>query len=363
MTQNGNNVIILGGYGAAGKAIASLLGKSLSGTITLAGRSIVKAQQMVIRLESDAGFQANLRAELVDVSDEAQARQCSEGQDVVVVACDISSASIENLAKGCLTNKADYIDITPHPYKLPVFKKMRDLIEASESRFVLDAGADPGLPGWLARWLDERAAGNLREVVMYGRYRSTDIGLGGVADIIRASDRQGWIYDRSWRKSQFWNLRFKLFKGGFGTSLCVPVLLDELEFIPHELLLEKLRFYHAGLNPITNTLMMLEKAGVLDRIPFGFRQNAFYKALMTFTGRPFGLSLSAESLGSEPNRQVWIGHPDLYLATAIPAAIMCKLLVAKTNLVPGYGYLGQWAIQHKEFLAELQNEGYWYMEL
>ena len=75
MTQNGNNVIILGGYGAAGKAIASLLGKSLSGTITLAGRSIVKAQQMVIRLESDAGFQANLRAELVDVSDEAQARR------------------------------------------------------------------------------------------------------------------------------------------------------------------------------------------------------------------------------------------------------------------------------------------------
>ncbi len=101
-------------------------------------------------------------------------------------------SAIESLVQGCIANRADYIDITPNPRKLEIFQSMRTRIEASDSRFVLDAGADPGLPGWLARWLCQASTGTVTDIKMYGRYRSADIGWGGVADILTAAESQGW---------------------------------------------------------------------------------------------------------------------------------------------------------------------------
>lgn len=363
MRHGNKSVLILGGYGAAGKAIATHLGQRIEGKIVLAGRSLEKGCKRVEQLDREAGVTGRFSARSIDVADAVQVRQCSHEQDVVVVACDLSVSAIESLIKGCITNRADYIDITPNPCKRGVFQGMRPLIETSDSRFVLDAGADPGLPGWLARWLCQASPGTVKDIKMYGRYRSTDIGWGGVADILSAADCQGWKYNGGWTQSRFWDVRFRRFEGGLGSSLCVPVFLDELQALPQELSLERFSFYHAGLNPVTDVLMTFERTGMLGCFSFNSRQRALYSTVQRFTNEPFGLALTAESRGDRALRRVSIGHHDLYRATAIPAAILCESLVEGSGMRPGYGYMGEWASQDKRFLDKLLEEGFWYQGL
>ena len=268
-------------------------------------------------------------------------------------------SAIEGLVQGCIATRADYIDITPNPRKLEVLQSMRTRIEASSSRFVLDAGADPGLPGWLARWLCPASPGTVTDIKMYGRYRSADIGWGGVADILTAAESQGWKYNGGWTQSRVWDVRYRRFEGGLGSSICVPVFLDELQALPQELSLERFSFYHAGLNPVTDALMIFERTVMLGCFSFKSRQRTFYSTVQRLTDGPFGLALTAESRCERASRRVSIGHSDLYRATAIPAAILCTSHMEAAGMRPGYGYLGEWASQDKRFPDKLQEEGFW----
>lgn len=362
MRQGNKSVLILGGYGAAGKTIATLLGQRIDGSITLAGRSLEKGCKRAEQLNREAGAPGRFGAMSIDLADAEQARQCPHGHDIVIVACELSLSTIENLINGCIANEADYLDINPNSRKIRVFRRMGKQIQASGSRFVLDAGADPGLPGWLARWLSQSAEERVQGITMYGRYRSTDIGWGGVADLLSVSENQGWKYDCGWKKSGFWDMRIRKFERGLGTSLCIPVFLDELETLPRELSLSYFSFYHAGLNPVTDALMTLERTGIRGWFSLESRQRAFYSALQRFTKKRFGLSLTAESRGHGVSRRISIGHPDLYRATAIPAAILCEYLLGDASIRPGYGYLGEWASQDLEFLHKLKAEGFWCQE-
>lgn len=67
---------------------------------------------------------------------------------------------------------------------------------------------------------------------MYGRYRSTDIGWVGAADILNAAETPGWQYNGGWTRSRFWDVRYRRFEGGLGSSIFVPVFLDEIQALP-----------------------------------------------------------------------------------------------------------------------------------
>ncbi|MFE8073414.1 saccharopine dehydrogenase NADP-binding domain-containing protein [Marinobacteraceae bacterium S3BR75-40.1] len=361
MSPSTKRVLILGGYGAAGKAIAMQLSNRSTVTITIAGRSIDKAQACTEELRRESPVGTDFLAASVDVTDREQVARACEEQELVILACDTSLASLENVIRACVANGADYVDIAPDSRKLAVFESLATLIEAGQSRFVLDAGADPGLPGWLAQWLSQQAPEPLDQMQLFARYRSDEIGWSGVADILSASDSQGWVYDgHHWQRSSVWDFKWKRFTGGLGLSLCVPIRLDELESLPEKLGLHTFKCYHAGLNPVTDALMMLEGTALPRIISFETRQRMFFRALKRFTSRPFGLSIEAVGQGAGRRFRMAIGHADLYAATAIPAAVMSEFLLNDTNQSPGFGYLGDWASVHSTFLEDLRDEGFWF---
>ena len=356
-----NNVMILGGYGAAGKAIAMKLAKRLTGAITIAGRSMAKAKSCVEELEKEAPVGTEYLAGSVDVTDQNQVIRACEGQQLVVLACDASPASLETLIRACVDNGADYVDIAPDSRKRAVFESLASLIKTGQSRFVLDAGADPGLPGWLARWLSLQSPEPLNRMQLFARFRSNEIGWSGAADMLSASDSQGWVYDGHWRRSSFWDCKWKSFRGGLGRSLCVPVRLDEFDSLPEELGLQTFKCYHAGLNPLTDALMVLEGTALTRSIPFETRQRIFFGALKRLTSRPFGLSIEAVGRGAAGQLvRAAVGHADLYAATAIPAAVMSEFLLNDKSQSPGFGYLGEWASVYPQFLGELREEDFWF---
>ncbi|MBF5054950.1 saccharopine dehydrogenase [Alcanivorax sp. 521-1] len=354
-------VLILGGYGEAGCRLAGLLGADLNGHITLAGRSPDKARDSAARLRSLPGNQADFHTLAIDLSETESAAECPKGYHLLIVACPLSDRSLNALIEGCIRYGTDFIDLVPMAAKAGVFSQWADAIESGTSRFILDAGANPGLPGWLVRHVASRHpdADTLR---LWGRYRSDRIGWDGVGDILGEVGNQGWRYRRGWRKAPWWDVRTRRFPGGLGRGVCVPIYLQELSGLPEQLGLERFSFYHAGLNPATDALMTLERFGLLKMARPVTRQSLFFQAMRRFSHPPFGLALVAELEHDGQVLEVALWHKDLYRATAVPAALMARMLLSAPTLNPNYGHLGFWAMQHPDFSGSLEHYGFHFDE-
>lgn len=351
------HVLILGGYGEAGYRLARLLGDDFQGHITLAGRSPDKGRESAACLQALPGNHAYFHALTIDLSTIEAAAGCPKGYDLVIVACPLSDRGLGALIEGCIRHSTDFIDLAPMAAKARIFAEWADTIKSGTSRFILDAGANPGLPGWLVRYATSRhlAANSLK---LWGRYRSDQIGWDGVGDILGEVGNQGWRYQGGWQKVSWWDMRTRRFPGGLGRGICVPIHLQELNELPEQLGLERFSFYHAGLNPVTDTLMTLERFGLLNLLPPCTRQSLFFHAMRRFSHPPFGLALVAELEydGQAPEIALW--HKDLYQATAVPAALMARMLLRDPTLRPNYGYLGFWAMQHPDFSTALKTHGF-----
>lgn len=351
------HVLILGGYGEAGYRLARLLGEDLNGHITLAGRSPDKGQDSAARLQALPGNQADFHALMIDLSKAETAAECPKGYDLLIVACPLSDRSLSVLIESCIRYGTDFIDLAPMAAKARLFSERAEIIKAGTSRFVLDAGANPGLPGWLVRHVASRhpEANTLR---LWGRYRSDQIGWDGVGDILGEVGNQGWRYRRGWRKVPWWDMRTRRFPGGLGRGICVPIHLQELNELPEQLGLERFSFYHAGLNPVTDTLMTLERFGLLNLLHPSTRQSLFFHAMRRFSHPPFGLALVAELEYDGQALEMALWHKDLYQATAVPAALMTRMLLSNPALRSNYGHLGFWAMQHPDFSTALKKHGF-----
>jgi hypothetical protein len=66
--RGSKSVLILGGYGAAGTAIATLLGQRIEGNIVLAGRSLEKGRKRAEQLDREAGATGRFSARSIDVA-------------------------------------------------------------------------------------------------------------------------------------------------------------------------------------------------------------------------------------------------------------------------------------------------------
>jgi len=358
MTKDSSKqVLILGGYGEAGCYIAELLGTRFTGTITLAGRSLEKASNRAERFQQMSGQQADFRARGMDLSDARMAEEVPAGHDLILIACPLVPVSLDALIQGCIRFGADAIDIASQSGKASLFADHGKTIRNAQSRFVLGAGADPGLPGWLARYAASLTLDN-RRLTLWGRYRSTQIGREGASDILDEAASQGWQYRKGWRRTPWGHLRTHRFKGNLGRAVCVPIRLAELETLPETLDLDQFSFYHAGMNPVTDAMMVLERFNFLKPIPKTKRHEFFFNAMHRFSRPPFGLALEAEFTHGGKPRTIALCHEHLYKATAAPTVIMAEWLLANPAVPADYGYLGFWATQHTDFLNALESLGF-----
>lgn len=323
--------------------------------MTLAGRSEDKARAVADRISRRNG--ARVTGMRLDLGEPDHIRDCPANQDIVMVTCELPEGALAHLIDACIRRGSDYVDIVPASGKAALFAQYREAIERSASRFVLDAGADPGLLNWLTRYI----AGKRRtpqSLTLYARYRSTDIGWDGAGDILRGASSQGWIYDDGWRRASWWDVKYPNFGSGLGRSLAVPIVLDELQTLPRELGLRKLRLYHAGLNPVTDLMMLLERSVPGRLWSFKTRQSLFFKAMKRFTRSGSGLALLAEAENEQGVVGCGLWHSDLYQATAVPAVSIAAGLSQTPGLEAGFGYLGDWADRVAGFENELERGGF-----
>ncbi len=148
--MNDPNIIILGSYGMTGRPLAELLLQETKAQLTLAGRTLSKAQAFAAEL--NARFPGErVRSVFADAADTSSLQAAFQGTDMVVVASSTAAYTREVVA-AALDAEIDYLDVQYSGEKIAILKSMTEEIKAANRCFITDGGFHPGLPAAMVRF-------------------------------------------------------------------------------------------------------------------------------------------------------------------------------------------------------------------
>ncbi len=325
-------IVILGGYGTAGRLIALWLLRKTDAKLVIAGRDIEHAEIFAGELNSEfPGERA--RAEKVDASDPRQLRRSFHDARMVLVASSTSMFT-DVIVGAALDSQIDYIDIQYSSSKVAYLKSISRRIEELGLCFITDGGFHPGLPGVMVRW-----AGNefdkIEKAVVTSLIRidwkRLDVGKATIEELltgIEDYDSSAFIEGR-WRKPSFFSSSGYLredFGAPFGKRYCAPMFLEEMRSLPE--LYPSLRnagFYVGGFNWFVDYFVFPVAMVAMKLWPqFSMRASS---ALMRFGVRrfsrpPYATILKLDAAGLKDGRarelEATLSHEDGYVLTALP---------------------------------------------
>ena len=348
-------ILILGGYGKAGRQIAFLLVKHTGYAILIAGRNLSKAEDYTKELLAKFP-ERQIEAVEADADEPDEMIRITMGINLMIVCIPLRKESTLNLIKAILqSNNAHYIDLSPGREKHDAFAEAAGEIKEGRSLFILDAGFDPGLPGFLSH-LAASLIENPEEMEIKAVYKDQNIGKSGIRDIL-SHVQTSLVYKIShWEKKSIFHVKTVDFPKPFGRALAVQAFLPELQGIPEAYGLKKLKMYHAGINSLSNMVLMFWKSGLNRIFPLKLGISLFDWAVRRFTGSPFGGIVRVSAKGPLNQVEVSVFHENLYEATAIPV-VATAIQTLENPVNPGGKYfMGSW-VEKKSFLLKIKEMG------
>lgn len=356
-------ILILGGYGSAGRKIAQLLLQATAVKhIIIAGRRTQKAQELSDKLASEFGH-ARVSARAVDAGDEAGLRRAVAQTDLVIACLGYRDNQAEIMLRVVLDSGIHYIDLAPDKEKQALFTSHANQLASHGCIVLTEAGIIPGCPSVLTR-LAAKKFDKVINVTLASLYRDRDMAYAGAYDLIsHARQQPATVYEQGqWRRASLLSLRRIFFGERFGYELALPVSLNELFSLPEKLKIEQLRLYQGSLNPVTNSILLLWQI-------FSLLQSERLAKLATrlllwsirhFTRPPFGIvqRIVAEGMKNGRSHQfsLTLSQTDMYLATAIPVVATAKQILEGAISKIGPQFMGH-AVQPEQFLIEMKRLG------
>lgn len=328
---DGLSFAILGGYGQLGRAVAARLLDNGADSVTIAGRSAEKADDAARDLarRDAAGQVTSTRAE-ADEGDGLAA--LLSGHDVVIHAAPLDGAASRALV-AALTGTGGRLVLLSHDAAVIAdLQAARAALDRAGAQVIVDAGADPGLPG-LVGHLAAEAHGAAEAVEIAARYRAPEVGRAGLADILDGATEAAWVYEDGWRRAGLLTVRRQAWPGGLGTSLAIPVYLPELDALRARHRLRRLALWHGGLNGVADIVVSLRR--VLGRLfPRAVGLAALDAAMRRANPPPYGLGISGIATGQGRQSEVLLSHADVYEATVRIAVWCAEALARETHPAP-----------------------------
>lgn len=328
---DGLSFAILGGYGQLGRAVAARLLDNGADSVTIAGRSAEKAEDAARDLTgcNTARQVTSMRAEAEDEGSLAALLSC---HDVVIHAAPLDGAASTALP-AALTQTGGRLVLVGHDTAaIADLQAAGAALDRAGAKVIVDAGADPGLPG-LVGHLAAEAHGAAEGVEIAARYRAPEVGRAGLADILEAASDAAWIYVSGWRRAGLFEVRRQAWPGGLGTSLAMPVYLPELDALRARHQLRRLALWHGGLNGLADVVVSMRR--VLGRLfPRGAALAALDAAMRLANPPPYGLVISGTATGQGRQVEVLQSHADVYEATARIAAWCAEDLARERHPAP-----------------------------
>lgn len=361
-------IVILGGSGGVGRALAPLLLRETAAHLVLAGRTARTLESAAADL-GEAG-RGRVTVAVADAADGASLRQAFTGADLVVVASS-TSAHAAGVAQAVLAVNSDYLDVQYSRSKLAALRSQDGVITTKGRCFITDGGFHPGLPAALVRYAAPRFD-RLRRVeigsVICHDFSRTTIAPGTIGEFLEelrdyeaAVFRGGrWTPVDPYRASDYRRIDF----GALGRRWCAPMLLEELREIPDRYpSLTELGFFISGFNWFVDWVVFPLAAAALKIRPghapaFLGRMGAW--GLQALSRPPYGtilrLRAAGERGGQATSVEVELSHEDAYAFTAIPAAACLLQCLDGSIRRPGLWLQGL-AVQPERFIADVRRLG------
>lgn len=367
MNSISKKILILGGYGNAGKLISELLINHTDSELIIAGRNYDKAVQLANQLNYQSK-ERRVKGIKVDASDYESLASTSANVDIIVVA---SSTIVftENIINACLNGGCDYFDIQiSSKEKLRILNSYEKRIKESGRIFITDGGFHPGVPAALIRYakskFDELITANVGSIFRID-WKELDFSEATIRELIEEFKEfdTSVFKDGRWIELK-WN-EYREFDFGkiFGIQKCIPMMMEEIGGVTLEIPgIRETGFYVAGFNKvvdyiITPVLMVVLKLGQGKFI--NAMSKLFTWGLRKFSKPPYHTILQLEAngkIGSAMQRfNIRLSHNDAYLLTAAPvAASMLQYLEGRFN--PGLHFQGL-LVEPARFIEDIKSFG------
>lgn len=359
-------ILILGGYGNAGRALADILVEEGAVNLILAGRQLDKAQDAANLLNARHGTTRVVACQ-ADAADPVSLRRALGGVDLLIVASSTIDHTL-SVAEAALAAHVDYFDLLlSSRHKLAALKSLTRRIEQAGLCFITDGGYHPGVPAALVRYaarqFDELhfavTAGVMR--MPWAQYRFSESSITEFAQELvefrPAVFRQGkWA--ESWTDS-----RVVDFGAPFRKLRCTAMRLEEMIDLPTRIpALQETGFFVAGFDRFTDYVTLPASLAVLKLAPGSARVvgRFFLWSASRFAKPPFGFVLQLEargiSAGMEKQVLLRLSHEDGYFLTAAPVAACVKQYLNGSIRIPGLHYQAN-LVEPVSFLFDMQRTG------
>ncbi|WP_166434120.1 saccharopine dehydrogenase NADP-binding domain-containing protein [Roseovarius spongiae] len=292
----GGTFAVLGGYGQLGRAVAELLVREGDAQVAIVGRDMKKAHGVAQDLARTSAS-ASVRPMRADVNDAVTLERLLAEHDVLIHAAPLAKPATEALLSALLRTGGRTVLISHDVTATNTLQAAQDELIGADASVILDAGADPGLPG-LVGHLAATTHGTAKDVELVARYRAKSVGCAGLADILDGASDAAWLFENTWRRAGYFELQRKSFPGKLEPSLTMPVYLPELDALVDRHGLSRLALWHGGLNGLADLAVSVRRlTGKL--LPRHLFLEALRISVNHFNPPPYGLGVSATATGDE----------------------------------------------------------------